>query len=83
MASRMLFDFLCECGKVFEELIPSDEHTCMCECGKQATRQISAVRFDWRNMGVDPDFATCADKWAKMQEQKARVKEEGYNLSHY
>lgn len=33
-------------------------------------------------MGVDPDFATCADKWAKMQEQKSRI-EQGYNLVHY
>jgi putative FmdB family regulatory protein len=83
MAKLILFDFECTaCGVVFEDLIPSDEHTCPCKCGAVAQRMISGTRLDWRNMGVDPDFATCADKWAKMQEQKSRI-EQGYNLVHY
>lgn len=82
MAKLMLFDFECPDGHTFEELIPSDQQTYQCKCGKDAERQISSVRIDWRKMGTDPDFATCADKWAKMQEQKSRI-EQGYNLVHY
>jgi hypothetical protein len=83
MAKLLLFDFECPEGHQFEELVDSEQRTCPClTCGKNAERQISNVRLDWRAMGVDPDFATCADKWAKMQEQKSRI-EQGYNLVHY
>jgi hypothetical protein len=27
-------------------------------------------------MGVDPDFTTAGDKWAKMQEQRKRIEKE-------
>ncbi len=82
MSKLLLFDFECPDGHIFEELVPSEEKTCPCKCGKEAIRQIGCVRIDWRAMGVDPDFPTCADKWAKMQERKAR-KEESFNLTHY
>lgn len=82
MSKLLLFDFECPQGHVFEELVPSEDHHCPCNCGQMAVRMISGTRLDWRNMGVDPDFSTCADKWAKMQEQKSRI-EQGYNLVHY
>lgn len=86
MSKLLLFDFGCtnpECGEVFEELVPSDQQSCQCvKCNSEAQRQISNVRLDWRNMGTDADFATCADKWAKMQYQKSR-KEDSYNLVMY
>lgn len=82
MSKLLLFDFECPDGHQFEELISSEERSAPCKCGKEGVRQISNVRLDWRAMGVDPDFSTCADKWAKMQEQKSRI-EQGYNLVHY
>lgn len=82
MSKLILFDFECSDGHVFEELVPSDVRTQPCKCGKEALRQIANVRLDWRKMGLDPSFSTCADKWAKMQEQKSRI-EQGYNLVHY
>jgi hypothetical protein len=84
MSKLILFDFECENGHVFEELVQPDIHEHECpSCKATGIRQISTVRLNWREMGIDPDFPTCADKWAKMQEKKARVKEEGYNLTHY
>lgn len=84
MSKLMLFDFECtSCGHIREELVDPECRGINCtECDGAMARQISNVRLDWRRMGVDPDFATCADKWAKMQERKSR-EEEGYNLKHY
>jgi len=79
----ILFDFECINGHEFEELVKSDVHEIECpRCRAQALRQISGTRVDWRRMGVDPDFPGAANKWTKMQEQKAR-QEESYNLVHY
>jgi hypothetical protein len=82
MSKLLLFDFECPDGHQFEELVSSEDRTCPCKCGKVADRQISNVRLDWRAMGVDSGFATCADKWEKMQYQKSR-QEESYNLVMY
>jgi hypothetical protein len=79
----LMFDFLCDNGHSFEELVQPDIHEIDCpHCELKAQRQISAVRLDWRKMGVDSDFSTCSDKWAKMQRQKAQ-KEDSVNLVHY
>jgi putative FmdB family regulatory protein len=79
-----MFDFICTgCGHQFEELVKSDVYGINCPlCALSAERQISPVRSDWRTMGLDPGFPSASDKWAKMQEQKAR-KEDSYNLVHY
>jgi hypothetical protein len=83
MSKLMLFDLECPDHGVFEELIPAEAAACPCpKCGKESPRIISAVRIDWRAMGVSSDFPTCADKWDKMQREKSR-KEESSNLVMY
>lgn len=83
MSKLLMFDFICRCGQEFEDLIESDKHEIVCpKCSGNAIRQISAVRLDWRRMGLDPSFSSSSDRWAKMQEQKAR-KEDSQNLVHY
>lgn len=83
MSKLLMFDFLCDNGHSFEELVQPDHKEINCPtCQARAWRQISPVRSDWRTMGLDPGFPSASDKWAKMQEQKAR-KEDSYNLVHY
>jgi len=79
----ILFDYECpgNCG-VFEELArPEDVVRCP-RCGEEAERLISGTRIDWRNMGIYSDFPSCADRWEKMQREKAR-QEDSYNLKMY
>ncbi len=76
MSSRRLFDFICDdCHESFEELIyPEDKEVKCPTClGTNTNRVISPARINWRQMGVDPGFPSAADKWAKMQRQKART----------
>ena len=75
-----MFDFICDsCGHEFEELVKPDVYVnkeCPnCSSGKP-TRQISPGTINYRRMGVDPDFPTAGEKWAKMQEQRKRVEKE-------
>jgi len=61
----MLFDFECKCGKVFEDLIDSQEKTAPCpDCKKKAVRLISSPRIDWLHMGIDPAFPSAYERWA-------------------
>lgn len=76
-----MFDFVCPDGHSFEDLVPSDQTTAPCKCGKEGTRQIATPRLDWRNMGVSSDFPTFAAKWERMQREKAKI--DNPNLSHY
>lgn len=79
----LMFDFECDKGHQFEDLVKSDVEELNCpECGSNAKRQISVVRLDWRNMGLDPGFPSAQDKWAKAQEQ-AKRKEDSVNLKMY
>ena len=72
MSKLMLFDFECKYCGTFEELVRSTEHSTDCpKCGAISSRMISPVRFDYR-MGVSTGFPTMADKWSRMQEQKAK-----------
>ena len=61
------FDFRCTyCGETTEELIHNDIKKIDCpECGAVAKRQLAAPRLDWKKMGLDPDFTSAQDKWAK------------------
>jgi putative FmdB family regulatory protein len=70
-----LFDFECNaCKAVFEELVHTDTpETAKCKCGSsETTRLIGAPRIDPR-LGLDPDFATMSDKWAKTRYQRAKI----------
>lgn len=40
--SLRLYDFECTCGRIFEELAPSNVYDMACTCGKTAKRIISA-----------------------------------------
>lgn len=85
MSKLILFDFVCDCGAVFEELIHSTENTATCpRCGSSnAKRQISAATLDPR-MGLDSDFTTMWDRWEKRT--RARAKQDnmqGDNLWMY
>lgn len=75
MSKLILFDFECEDGHQFEELVKSDIRSLDCPtCHKQATRLVSKGHLDVLGMGVySSSFPTLADKWAKMQYQKART----------
>lgn len=75
MSKLILFDFECtSCGHFFEELVKSSERTAICpHCKGQGNRLISKGHLDVFGMGVQSSsFPTMADKWAKMQYQKAR-----------
>ena len=81
MAKLIFFDFLCPDGHVTEDLVDPETQSIPCKCGKDAVRQLSAPRLDWRAMGVSTDFPTCAEKWSRMQRQKAKL--ENHNLTMY
>lgn len=80
-----MFDFTCPEGHTFEDLVSSDTKSLKCKsCDKEATRQISPARIDWRGMGVTKDFPTCSQKWDKSQRKKAKSdKQDGPNLWMY
>jgi len=83
VSKLLMFDFLCKNGHQSEDLVEPGITEIVCPfCADKAYKQISAVRLGWRQMGLDPDFPTCSDKWAKMQDQKAR-KEDSENLVMY
>jgi putative FmdB family regulatory protein len=73
-----MFDFECKnCGHQFEELVQPQYKKCKCpDCSSVAYRLIATPMINYRRMGVDPDFPTAGEKWAKMQEQRKRVEKE-------
>ncbi len=75
MSKLILFDFECTEGHLFEELVKSNVHSIDCpHCGRKAQRLVSKGHLDVFGMGVQSSsFPTLADKWAKMQYQKART----------
>jgi putative FmdB family regulatory protein len=74
MSKLILFDFECSaCNTVFDDLVKSTVHSIECPtCKGEAKRLVSKGHLDYR-MGVSTAFPTMADKWARMQEQKART----------
>lgn len=74
---RVLFDYACEHGHLFEELVDRDSRdsvTCPA-CGSPAQRQLSALRLDAR-MGIDAaSFPTMGDKWVRNRAQRQRIEE--------
>lgn len=73
MSKFISFDFRCESCGVWEDMVKPDVFVAPCPaCGKDSNRIISGTRLDPR-MGVDPDFATMADKWAKQRTKRAKI----------
>lgn len=79
-----LYQYECSCGHTFEELAKVEERESVpCpKCGVTGKPTIAPAHFDYR-MGVDLDFPTMADKWAKLQRQKASGKVWDSNNNRY
>lgn len=77
MSKLILFDFVCDsCGHQFEELVQPEVYLnveCPTCISGNSHRLPSAGKINYRVMGVDPDFPTAGDKWAKMQIQRREV----------
>jgi hypothetical protein len=77
MSKLMMFDFSCDEGHQFEELVQPKIHKLTCPtCSSDAHRLISTGNISYLKMGLDPDFPTAGDRWANMQEQRKRVEKE-------
>lgn len=79
MSKFMLFEFRCpSCNKKFDAMVKPDIREAPCtNCGTTGKRVISTPRLDPR-MGLDPDFATMGDKWARIREQRAKIEKKHY-----
>lgn len=79
-----LYDYKCSCGNKFAAIntVEYRELAPCPACGEAAKHTISPVNFDPK-MGLDPDFATFSDKWAKKQRRKGSGKYGDGNNSRY
>lgn len=79
MSKFILFDFECnDCGHEFDDLVKPDIYTTPCpKCGKESRRLASAGHLDWKLGVQSSSFPTLADKWERIQRQKARVDKGG------
>ena len=77
MSKFILFDFVCDDGHEFEELVKPRIKRVKCPvCSVGSSRLVSSPFINYRRMGVDPDFPTAGDKWAKMQERRKAIEKE-------
>lgn len=76
----MLFDFECQDGHRFEELVQPTVRKIPCvECGYAAYRQISAPHLDYTGMAMTDGMETAADKFDKSHRQRRAIEERNYN----
>jgi putative FmdB family regulatory protein len=74
MSKLILFEYECpSCNLAFEELAKYEDTVKCPQCESEANRQISAGHLDWKLGVQSSSFPTLADKWAKMQREKART----------
>jgi putative FmdB family regulatory protein len=79
MSKLMMFDFECQDGHRFEELVSSKVRKITCPtCGDPAYRQISAPRIDYTGMAMTDGMETAADRFAKSHEQRRAIEERNY-----
>lgn len=85
MSKLLYFDFTCPDGHQFEELVKPTANTAKCPyCSKKGKRLVSAPSLDWKTMGLDREsFPTLADKWERIQRQKAKADNYQPNLKMY
>jgi putative FmdB family regulatory protein len=80
-----LYDYRCrQCNEKFEaaaKIADCDADQPHEGCGGSGKRIISAVHFDGK-MGLDPDFATFSDKWAKQHEKRATGKRKHWDSNN-
>lgn len=70
---KTLRDFKCRtCGEVTERFIQNNIEQTTCPCGGLADRMIGmpTVALD----GTNPDFPGAYDKWARIREDNAKIK---------
>lgn len=62
-----VYDFHCECGRIFERFVTSGTITSRCGCGNKATKMLSAPAFILD--GSSGDFPGRHMRWIKEHEQ--------------
>ena len=65
-----IFDFRCEKGHIFEELVVGGTTTSRCNCGANATKIVSASNFVLD--GSSGDFPGRHMKWVREHEEAGR-----------
>lgn len=50
-----IYNFKCECGAEYEELVPLNTNTFKCSCGKDATKVPSLTNFQLKGNGWAKD----------------------------
>lgn len=74
MSKLILFEFECPaCKLAFDELAKYGETVPCPKCGTPAVRLISAGHLDWKLGVQSSSFPTLADKWERIQRQKAKT----------
>lgn len=75
-----MYEWRCkDCSHKYDELAKSDVKVGVCpECGAESKRLISTPNFDPK-MGLDPDFSTFGDKWARTTRQKSNQDKKFYD----
>ena len=71
-----VYDYECTRGHVTEMFVDfkdRDAYQLCKQCGEVCHRMPSAPALDWK-MGADPDMTTMADKFIRMHEEGAKVK---------
>lgn len=70
---KLLRDFRCDsCDAEYERYVDSEIHYMICECGEKAHRVIGMPRVALD--GTDPSFPGAYDRWARIREDNARIK---------
>jgi hypothetical protein len=67
-----IYDFRCENGHVFEEMVESGITTSRCGCGANATKMVSAPKCVLE--GHSGDFPGRHMKWVREHEQAGKKK---------
>lgn len=65
-----IFDFKCPDGHVTEKMVRGDVKVTRCDCGKDASRQLSAPAFHLE--GASGDFPGRHMRWVKEHEKAGR-----------
>lgn len=80
MSKLMMFDFECQGGHRFEELVSSSTRKIACSyCGDPAYRQISPVRLDYTSMAMTDGMETAACRFDRSHRERRAIEERNYN----
>lgn len=66
-----IYDFMCEDGHTFDELVYAEETETTCKVCKKSAKKIPSAPHISVSMGTDPNSAQ-GNRWAKMHEQEAK-----------